>query len=66
MLSLLLALTLLLFLTSLMQRKKPIRDYFARLPMPLRSVVLCMILMAILVFGVPATGSTGGFMYAQF
>lgn len=61
-----LGLTALLFVTSLMQRKKPIRHYFNRMPMPLRSVVLSLILMAILVFGVPATSSYGGFMYAQF
>ena len=61
-----LGLTALLFVTSLMQRKKPIREYFNRLPMPVRSLVLCMILMTILVFGVPATNSNGGFLYAQF
>ena len=60
------ALTVLLFVTSLMQRRKPIRDYFNRLPMPVRSVVLSAILMGILVFGVPASSSYGGFMYAQF
>ena len=61
-----LGLTLLLFAASLMQRKKPLRDYFNRVPLPLRSIALCLIFMTILVFGVPATSSNGGFMYAQF
>ena len=56
----------LIFISSLLQRKKPIRDYFAKVPTALRIVLLALIAMLIILFGIPATKSSEGFMYAQF
>ncbi len=58
--------TLTLFIGSLLQRKKPVRDYFAKLPAPIRIVLLAALTLAIIYFGGPASGGAGGFMYAQF
>jgi len=55
-----------LFVGSLLQRKKPVRDYFAKIPMPVRIVLLAVLTLAIVYFGGPASGNAGGFMYAQF
>lgn len=55
----------LLFVASLMQRKKPIRDYFNRLPLILRVVFLVFLILLILIFGI-AANADGGFMYAKF
>lgn len=55
-----------LFVGSLLQRKKPVRDYFTKVPMPVRIVLLAALTLAIVYFGGPASGSAGGFMYAQF
>ena len=57
--------TLLLFVTSLMQRKKPIRDSFNRLPIWLRLPIMGVLFILIGVFGIRASAE-GGFMYAQF
>ena len=56
----------LLFVTSLMQRKMPIRDYFARVPLPGRLIIMACGFAVIIIFGVPAMASGGGFLYAQF
>ncbi len=56
----------LLFVSSLLQRKKPIRDYFNKIPAPIRIVLLAVLFVCIVIFGIPATKLTGGFMYAQF
>ena len=56
--------TLALFVGSLLQRKKPVRDYFAKVPAPLRVVLLALFALAIVYFG--SGGQHGGFLYAQF
>ena len=58
--------TLALFVGSLLQRKRPVRDYFGRLPAPVRVILLAALAVAIIYFGGPAAGQLGGFMYAQF
>ncbi len=56
--------TLLIFVTSLIQRKMPIRQWFGRLPGLLRLVILAgLILVTVYFLG---SGNAGGFMYAQF
>ncbi len=55
-----------LFVGSLLQRKKPVRDYFAKVPMPVRVVLLAAMTIAIIYFGVPASGNGTQFLYAQF
>ncbi len=57
--------TLLLFVCSLLQRKKPVRDRFNALPAWLRIPALAAVLIVILIFGVRASAE-GGFLYAQF
>lgn len=57
---------ILLFISSVLQRKKPIRDYFNKLPFILRALMLIFLLFLIVVFGVSVGGGIGGFMYAQF
>lgn len=56
----------LLLLTSLMQRKEPVRAKLNRMPLAVRALILGILLFAILYYGVPASGSVGGFLYAQF
>ena len=58
--------TALLLLASLLQRKKPIREYFNRVPMILRTVVLAGLTILIITFGVQASWGAEGFMYANF
>ncbi len=59
--------TLLLFITSLIQRKQPIRQwledhtsYFGRI------VIFAVLFILIMLFGYPLVGTTGGFLYEQF
>ena len=56
--------TLALFVGSLLQRKKPVRDYFARIPAPVRVILLALFALAIVYLG--SGGQHGGFLYAQF
>ena len=56
--------TLALFVGSLLQRKKPVRDYFAKIPAPLRIVLLA--LFALTIFYLGSENQHGGFLYAQF
>ena len=58
--------TLALFIGSLLQRKNPVRDYFAKIPTPVRIILLAALTIIIVYFGGPASGNAGGFMYAQF
>lgn len=51
---------------SVLQRKKQIRDYTAKIPVPVRSVMFAGLVVIILIYGVPASMEGGGFMYAQF
>lgn len=56
----------LLFASSLMQRKKPIRAYFNALPVWTQVVLLSALIMLIASFGVQASWGAEGFMYANF
>lgn len=56
--------TILLFAVDLLQRKKPVREYFNRLPGIVRVVLMASLIAAIILFG--NFGQGGGFMYAQF
>ena len=55
-----------LFITSLLQRKQPVRSLFNKIPMVLRVAVLAILAILLIAFGVPATWGGGGFMYANF
>ncbi len=54
-----------IFAVSVLQRKKPFRDQFIKLPAVVRIATMGILILMILVFGV-ANDGTGGFMYAQF
>ena len=56
----------LLFTTSLIQRKPPIRVWFGRFPSAIRALALAGLLFFIVYYGVPASNDLGGFLYAQF
>lgn len=60
------AMTVLLFLSSLLQRKRLLRDGFNRLPTPVRCLILSITTILILIFGVEASWGEEGFMYANF
>jgi len=57
---------LLLLTTSLLQRRTPVRTWFGRFPLPVRSMALAVLLLMMVYFGVPASGNVKGFLYAQF
>ena len=54
-----------LFIFSLLQRKRPVREYFNKIPVPVRLVCLIAEFMLIASIGVMAS-LEGGFMYAGF
>lgn len=58
--------TVIIFVSSLLQRKKPIRDYFNKIPMPIRAIIIAGVVILIASFGVQSTWGEGGFMYANF
>lgn len=58
--------TIAMFVASLLQRKKPVREYFNALPTPIRIIIIALIIILIATFGVKATWEGGGFMYAGF
>lgn len=58
--------TAVMFVVSLLQRKKPVRDYIVKLPMTVKIAVFGLMLVMIVYFGIPSSGNAGGFMYAQF
>ncbi|MBO4288604.1 MAG: MBOAT family protein [Lachnospiraceae bacterium] len=57
--------TALLFVTSLLQRKKPLYEYMEKVPWLLRIVIMACVAMVIIGFGFSQSGG-GGFMYARF
>ncbi len=57
---------LLLFVSSLIQRKQPIRDFLQRCPRFIRWGIFLGLALTILLFGVNIDATGGGFMYAQF
>ena len=56
----------LMFVTSLMQRKESVRQQIARWPVVLRYGIFVLLFFAIILYGVPAQNTGGGFIYAQF
>lgn len=56
----------LLFISSLLQRKQPIRNYFNAIPMFLRIIIMAATVIVVVAFGVQASWDGGGFMYAEF
>lgn len=55
------------FVTSLIQRKLPIRAWLeAKTNFPVRILIYSILFFLIMYYGVPASGKAGGFMYAQF
>lgn len=58
-------LTFLLFVTSLLQRKNPIREYFNRAPMVVRFLLLILLTFLIIMIGVPVS-KEGAFLYEGF
>lgn len=57
----------LLFITSLLQRKQPVREWLEKhIPYLVRIVIFALLFLATVFFGIPASGNAGGFMYAQF
>ena len=56
----------LLFISSMMQRKKPIRAYFNALPVWVQVPLLAALIMLIATFGIQASWGAEGFMYANF
>lgn len=57
---------ILMIVFSLIERKRPIREYFNKAPAIIRWIVLAGVLILISTFGVRASWNGGGFMYAQF
>ena len=56
----------LMFIAMLLQRKKPVRDYFNALPVWVQVVSLSALIMLIGTFGIQASWGAEGFMYANF
>ena len=56
----------LMFIVSLLQRKKPVRQRLARLWLPVRILIFALMFIAIVYYGVPTQSEGGGFLYAQF
>lgn len=55
------------FITSLIQRKQPIRAWLEqKTSYPVRILIYCILFFLIMYYGIPASGKAGGFMYAQF
>lgn len=55
----------LMFIASLMQRKKPIRDYFNNVPVMLRVLIMAILFFVVVTVGVPVS-QEGEFLYAGF
>lgn len=53
-----------LLLTGLIQRRRPVRQWFGGWPRPLRLLTLAVLILAVLFYG--SSGNAGGFLYAQF
>lgn len=56
----------LIFLTSLMQRKGSIRQQIAAWPVAVRYAIFIAMFFAIILLGIPTQNAGGGFLYAQF
>ena len=59
--------TVLIFITSLIQRRQPIRQWLEdHTHYIVRLLIFAVMFIVIIYFGVPASGKAGGFMYEQF
>ena len=59
--------TFLMFFTSLIQRRQPIRAWLEKtVPYGLRLVLFAVMFIVIVEYGYGAGGTAGGFMYEQF
>ena len=58
--------TILMFVTSLMQRKGSVRARIARWPVVIRYAIFVIMFFAIILLGIPTQNAGGGFLYAQF
>jgi D-alanyl-lipoteichoic acid acyltransferase DltB (MBOAT superfamily) len=56
----------LMFVTSLMQRKGSIREQISRWPAFVRYAIFVALFFAIVLLGIPTQNAGGGFLYAQF
>ena len=57
---------LLLFILSLMQRRRPVRATFNALPVGVQVLALAALVLVIATFGIQASWGAEGFMYANF
>lgn len=57
---------LLMLVFSLLQRKKPVRDYFNNIPLLFRIIIMVLTVIIIASAGVQASWGAGAFMYANF
>ncbi len=58
--------TVCLFFFSLIERRRPVRSYTEKWPMPLRAATLGCLFFLIFTFGIQNSWEGGGFLYAQF
>ena len=58
--------TVCLFCFSLIERRRPVRSYTEKWPMPLRAAALGCLFFLIFTFGIQNSWEGGGFLYAQF
>ncbi|MBQ9032211.1 MAG: MBOAT family protein [Parasporobacterium sp.] len=58
--------TVILFIFSLIERRKPVREAFNKWPMILRVFILALFFVIAILFGARADGLNGAFLYAQF
>ena len=56
----------LLFAVSLLQRRGSVRQQLTRLPRLVRLAIFVALFFVIALIGIPLSGETGGFLYAQF
>lgn len=61
-----LALVAVMIVISLIQRKKPFRTVFNRIPMVIRIIILAVLFVVAMEIGWTVNGLSGGFLYAQF
>ena len=59
-------LTIIMFVFSMMQRKKPVRESFNRIPMPVRTIILAAAFVMAIEIGATSVGLNGAFLYEQF
>ena len=58
--------TVVLFVSSLLQRRRPLYRYVEKVPLVLRAVLLAGVVLMIVGYGIPEEDVVGGFLYARF